>query len=305
MIWLARRLAIGIAVIWAVTTAAFVLGYVVTDPASVRLSLDVNDELRQQLRSNLGLDRPLWEQYSDFIIGLLSLNIGDSFWQHRPAFEVAIERLPRTLILTGAAYLLVLLTAPALGLYASMRAGGVVDRIATIVSMVAVSAPQFWVAYLLILVFAVQLNWLPAYGADELGSIVLPVIVLALPATGRVLLLMRSEGRSQGKQPYMSVARGRGFSSRHLLVGHTLRNVAVALTTFSAWEVTRMIAGYSVVVETVFGWPGIGLMTVSAAKQQDLILLQAGLVVTALLIVAINIGIDYLRSIIDPRIALT
>jgi peptide/nickel transport system permease protein len=303
-VWLGRRLAAAAPVIWAVCTAMFVVAYVVTDPAAVALPLDATDEQRAQLRHNLGLDRPIWDQYVDFLVGLIAFDMGDSYWQQRPALEIVMERVPRTLILAAGAIGLVLVIAPTLALFVSARSGGAIDRIITTTSLVALSAPPFWVAYLLILVFAVQLNWLPTYGSSDWRSILLPMVVLALPATGRLILLMRSEAIGQLRQPYMLVAQGRGFSSSHLLMHHTLRNVGAALTTFGGWELTRMIAGYSVVVETIFGWPGVGELTVRAAEHQDLILLQAGVVVTAALIVAINIVLDIIRKVVDPRISL-
>jgi peptide/nickel transport system permease protein len=301
-IWLSRRVAAAVFVIWAVCTVTFVVTYVVTDPAAVALPLDATEEQRQQLRHILGLDRPIGEQYFDFVRGLVTPDFGDSFWQQRPALEIVLERLPRTLFLTLGAIMLVLVVSPFMALYVSQRPRGIADRLAGGASLMALSAPPFWVAYILILVFAVQLGWLPTYGSTDPTGFVLPMVVLGLPAMGRVLLQMRSEARGQLHEPYMLVAEARGFSESHLRRHYTARNVGVALATFVGWEVTRMIAGYSVVVETVFGWPGIGELTVQAAEHQDLILLQACLVVTAVLIVFINIGLDLVRSRIDPRI---
>jgi peptide/nickel transport system permease protein len=302
--WLIRRVVAGILILWAVSTIIFFVTNVFTDPAAVSLPLNASEEQRDQRRENLGLNRPLAEQYADFMSGLATFDIGESFWQERSAYDIVIERLPNTLRLVGAAITVSLLISIPLGLLAALYEKKFPDGLSLGFSLGTISAPPFWVAYLLIIVFSVNLGWLPTYGDEGFKSIILPAIALGLPSAGRLTQMLRRSTLDELRQPYALTAQSRGFSRRYTIVHHTFRNAGTGFLTLSGWELTRMLTGYSVVIEVVFAWPGVGLLAFQAVEQKDLILLQGAVLMLAALVVTTNVVVDILRRVIDPRVEL-
>jgi peptide/nickel transport system permease protein len=167
------------------------------------------------------------------------------------------------------------------------------------------SAPQFWLGFMLVLIFGVHLNWFPTSGDFEAKSIVLPALSLALPTAGKIAQLMRSAMIDELQQPYILTAQSKGMGGMRRIVHHALRHCMVTVLTQSSFEYARMLAGYTVVVEVVFAWPGIGLLTSQALGDQDLVVLQAIVIVTAAMIVIVNLLTDILYTVIDPRIEAT
>lgn len=303
ILFLLRRLAIGLVVIFLVSTAVFLVTRVVTSPEKAYLPIDASVEQREAVRADLGLDQPIAEQYGTFLGDLVRGDLGDSYWQPgKSTLTLVLDRLPSTLLLNSVAIVLALLIAVPLGVIAALKAGGAVDRVATTVSLLGLSAPQFWLGFLLILLFGVNLQWFPTSGADRPASIVLPALALALPTAGKIAQMMRSTMIDELGRPYMLTAESKGMGQTYRVVRHALRNCTVPVLTQSAFEYARMLAGFTVVVETVFAWPGVGSMTVNALEQQDLMLLQAIVIVIATLIVLVNVVTDILYSVVDPRI---
>lgn len=303
ILFLLRRLAIGLLVIFLVSTSVFIVTRVVTSPEKAYLPIDASVEQRAEVRADLGLDRPIMTQYVDFLADLARGDLGDSYWQPgKSTLALVLERLPSTLLLNTVAIVLAIMLAVPLGAIAALKAGGAVDRVATTVSLLGLSAPQFWLGFLLILLFGVNLQWFPTSGAQRPASIVLPALALALPTAGKVAQMMRSTMIDELGRPYMLTAESKGMGQTYRVVRHALRNCTVPVLTQSSFEYARMLAGYTVVVETVFAWPGVGSMTVNALEQQDLMLLQAIVVVIATLIVLVNLVTDVLYSVVDPRI---
>ena len=303
ILFLLRRLAIGLVVIFLVSTAVFFVTRVVTSPEKAYLPIDASVEQRESVRADLGLDRPLGEQYATFLGDLVQGDLGDSYWQPgKSTLTLVLDRLPSTLLLNSVAIVLALLIAVPLGIIAALKAGGAVDRLATTVSLLGLSAPQFWLGFLLILLFGVNLQWFPTSGADRPASIVLPALALALPTAGKIAQMMRSTMIDELGRPYMLTAESKGMGQTYRVVRHALRNCTVPVLTQGSFEYARMLAGFTVVVETVFAWPGVGSMTVNALEQQDLMLLQAIVIVIATLIVLVNVITDILYSVVDPRI---
>jgi peptide/nickel transport system permease protein len=303
--WLFRRIVAGILVLWAVSSIIFLVTNVFTDPAAVSLPLNASEEQRDQRREILGLDRPLVEQYGDFLEGLVTFDLGDSFWQERPAYDIVLERVPNTLRLIGAGIAFALIIAVPFGLIAAKHEKRVPDGLSLGFSLATISAPPFWVAYLLIIVFAVNLGWVPTSGDEGFKSIILPAIALGLPSAGRLTQMLRRSTLDELGQPYAVTAQSRGFSRGYTILHHSFRNTGAGFLTLSGWELTRMLTGYSVVIEVVFAWPGVGQLAFQAVEQKDIILLEASVLMLALMVVVTNIVVDVLRRVIDPRVELT
>lgn len=291
-------------VVFVVTSLVFVATHVFTDPAAVSLPLEASEELREARREQLGLNRPLIEQYGEFAFGLVTGDLGESFWQQRPASEIVRERLPETLKLVAGSVVVTVILAVPLGMLAAWRERRFPDHAVLGFSMAFISAPPFWIGFLLIIVFAVQFDWVPTFGSRGWASIILPSVAIGLASAGRLAQMMRRAIVEELRQPYAVTAQSRGFSRSYTIVHHVFRNVAASFVTFTGWEMTRMFTGYTVVIEKVFSWPGVGEAALSAIEQKDLILIQATVVVLAGLVVLTNLAIDILRRVIDPRVEL-
>jgi len=300
--WLIRRIIAGALVLFTATSLVFVVTHVFTDPVSVSLPLDASDQQRQMRKELLGLDKPLLNQYGDFAKGLVTADLGDSYWQERPAAGIVMDRLPETLRLVGGAMVVTVLLAIPLGMLAAWWEKRFADHAVLGFSMAAISAPPFWIGYLLLIVFAVQLGWVPTFGSGGLKNLILPSFAIGLASAGRLSQMMRRSIVEELRQPYVVTARSRGFSRSYTIVHHTFRNVAANFVTFTGWELTRMFTGYTVVIEVVFAWPGVGRLAIQAIEQKDLVLLQAVVVVLAGLVVTTNLIVDFLRRLIDPRV---
>lgn len=298
-----KRAVAGAIVVVLVSTAVFFITRVVTDPELAFLPIDATEAQRAAVRAYLGLDDPLLTQYMRFMGQLFQGNFGESYWQPgKAAIDVVLDRLPATLALNTLAMLVALIIAVPVGIVAALRPGSKLDRSMVTLSLLGLSAPQFWLGFMLILVFGVKLGWFPTSGADELRSIVLPALALALPTAGKIAQMMRSSMLDELERPYMLTAEAKGMSMFHRVTRHSLRNALVPVVTQSSFEYARMLAGFTVVVETVFAWPGVGLLTVQAMEQQDLVVLQAIVIVVSTMIIVVNLFTDVLYGIIDPRI---
>jgi peptide/nickel transport system permease protein len=294
---------IGLIVIFLVSTVVFFLTRVVTDPELAFLPVDASAEQRIAIEQHLGLDQPVIVQYGEFLGDLARFDLGDSYWQPgKGALDIVMERLPATLYLNTVAIILALLMAIPVGIAAARRPGSWVDRTLTTISLLGLSAPQFWLGFILVLVFGVNLGWLPTSGSAGLASLVLPAFALALPTAGKVAQMMRSTMIDELDRPYMLTAQSKGLQGLYRIQHHALRNSLVPVLTQGSFEYARMLAGYTVVVEKVFAWPGIGQLTIQALDQQDLMLLQAIVIVVATMIVVVNLVTDLLYGVIDPRI---
>jgi peptide/nickel transport system permease protein len=302
--YLLRRVGQGLLVVLGVTLVVFVVTRVLTDPVDLMLPLSASEEQRQAFAAAIGLDRPLAVQLLWFLGDVATLDLGDSLWQRRPAAEVVFERLPFSLLLIGAGLGLAVLLSVPLAAAAALRPGGLVDRAVVSLGLLGLATPQFFLGLLLIMVFAVQLRWLPTSGTGTAAHLLLPALTLALTPLARFTLMLRSAMVEEMSQPYAKVARAKGLAPRQVIRAHVLRNVSVPFLTLSGWELVVALSGYTVVVETVFAWPGMGFTAVEAIKRGDLFLMQAIVFVVAFLIVLINVGIDVLAKAIDPRIAL-
>ena len=299
-----RRLFQGFWVVFGVTATVFVVTRVFGDPVALMLPLNASDAQRAAFAAQIGLDQPLPVQFWRFLGDILTLNFGDSLWQRRPAIEVVFERLPNTALLVAAGLGLAVLVSIPLGAIAALRPGGVVDRLVVSVGLLGLAMPQFWLGLMAIMVFAVQLKWLPTSGFGTPAHLVLPALTLAMTPIARFTMMVRAAMIDELNKPYVQTARAKGMSLPHILRVHTLRNILVPFLALSGWEVITALSGYTVVVETVFAWPGLGMTAVQAIQRGDLFLMQAIVFVIAALIVLIGIVIDVAAKAIDPRIEL-
>ncbi|SDF28785.1 peptide/nickel transport system permease protein [Celeribacter baekdonensis] len=297
-----RRSLQGFLVVLGVTIVVFVATRMIGDPAQVMLPLSATDAQRAAFEQQFGLDRPLDAQFISFVGDLMRFDFGESLWQRRSALDVVLEKLPKTLELIGVGLLLATVIGIPLGALAAVRPDGLFDRIVVGLSLTGLSVPQFWLGLLLIMVFAVGLGWVPTFGSGSLAHMILPAITLAVPSMARIMMLVRSSVINELNQQYVRTAKARGMPFGRVLFQHAMRNALVPVLTLVGWEVISAWAGYTVVVETVFAWPGLGFTAMKAINHSDLFLLQAIVFVVAVGIVLVNIGLDVLFKLIDPRI---
>lgn len=301
MHYLARRLFHSIFVIVGVMMVVFLVMHMIGDPARLMLRPEATQAQYLALRRQLGLDDPLYVQFGRFLSGLVQGDFGNSLWQRVPALPLVLQRLPATLYLTAVTVILALPTAVVLGVLAALKPGAVLDRVITVLSLGGVSTADFWLGLTLILVFAVQLDWLPTSGYGGPQFVILPALTLAFRPVGRISQLTRSTMLDELTKAYVTTARAKGIPERLVLFSHTLRNAAIPIITLAADEMAALLNG-AVVIETVFAWPGIGILLIQAIEHRDFPVVEAVVFVIALMVVALNLIVDLSYSIIDPRV---
>lgn len=254
-------------------------------------------------RAELGLDRPLLAQYGDWLAGALRLDFGRSWFTGRPVAEELAELLPATLQLAGFAMLLVLALGVPLGVWAALRRNRWPDHLTRGIAFLGVSVPNFWLGFLLVLLFSVQLGWLPSLGRDGANSLLLPALALACMSACVMLRLVRASVLGALGEPHLRFARARGLPRRVLLGRHVLLNAMLPPMTAVGLHLGELIGG-AMVVESVFAWPGIGRWALAAIANRDYPVLQAFVVVLALVFVAGNLVVDIAYTWLDPRLRL-
>lgn len=298
------RLWQGLIVVLCVVVFVFVLTRMVGDPVRVMLPLEATPEQRALFEAQLGLDRPIIEQFVTYVKEVAVFDFGESLWQRRPVMEIISERAGGTLLLTFVAIAFAIVLAIPLGVLAALKPEGWVDRFVVVTSLIGLSVPQFWLGLLLIVFFALQLGWLPTSGAGGFRHLILPALTLAIPAMTRIVIVVRSSMIDQLNTQYIKTCRAKGLAPWRVIWLHALRNSLVTIFTLCGWELIRALSGYTVVVETVFAWPGLGLTAIQAIERQDLILVQAIVFLVAIMVVVLNLIFDLIYRVIDPRIKL-
>jgi len=314
-----QRLSQALLVMAAVSAISFSLFNFVGDPVNNMVGQDATREQRVEIRQQLGLDDPVLTQYTRFIGNVLQGDFGLSYRIKRPVSTLILERLPATLELVFVSALIALVVGIGLGVYTGIKRDTWISRIVMSVSLVGVSLPTFIIGIALIYLFAVHLRWLPSSGrsgAIDLGfwktsllsvdgwrAIVLPAITLSLFQLTMILRLVRAEMLEVMRADYIKFARARGLAERSIYFVHALRNTLVPVITVIGLNIGGLIA-YSVITETVFQWPGTGLMFIQAVDFVDVPIMAAYLIFVALLFVVINLIVDILYFVVDPRIRL-
>jgi peptide/nickel transport system permease protein len=315
--FIVRRLLQAVVVMGVVALVSFSLFQFVGDPVTAMLGQDATEEQRQQLRSDLGLNDPVPVQFAAFVSNAVQGDFGLSYRQGRKVSELITERLPATLELSLAAALLALVVGIPMGVYTALRRKSVLANLFLAVSLVGVSLPTFLIGILLILVFAVMLGWLPSFGrgdtvdfggwgtslltADGWSHLVLPSITLALFQMTLIMRLVRSEMLEVLRTDYIKFARARGLSDRTVYFGHALRNTLVPVITITGLQIGSIIA-FAIITETVFQWPGMGLLFIQSVQVADIPIMAAYLCLIALIFVVINLIVDLLYFVVDPRL---
>jgi peptide/nickel transport system permease protein len=284
-----------------VVTLAFAALRLSGDPAATMLPGDASVEELVALRHQLGLDRPLWLQYVQFLGGALTGDFGTSFRHQQPALPLVLERLPATLELAGAALALAVALALPLGILAAVYRGRLLDVLAMAFAVVGQATPYFWMGIMLILVVSVELGWLPTSGRGGVERLILPAVTLGTHFAASLARLTRTSMLEVLGQQFVTTARAKGLSEWSVVLGHALKNAAVPVVTLIGLQFGTLLGG-AVVTETIFAWPGVGRLAVQSVFVRDYPVVQAGVFVLALTFVAINLLVDLLYGVLDPRI---
>ncbi len=299
--WFAGRILYAGAVLLGAATLVFLLVHGAGDPIDGLTPPGSAPEDRAALARAYGLDRPLPEQYVSFVTRAARGDFGESWRQGRPALVAVLERLPATLLLAGGATALAALAGTALGLAAGARPGSTLDALARGVAMLGQAMPQFWLGSLLILAFAVHLRWLPSSGFAGPASAVLPVLTLAAFPFATTMRLVRAGVVGALGEDWVRTARSKGLAEGRVLTGHVLRNALLPVLAFIGFQAAFLLSG-AAVVESVFAWPGIGSLALSAAADRDLPVIEAFVAVVAVLLVATNLAVEVASCWLDPRL---
>ncbi len=271
------------------------------DPVRLMVSPEATDAQVEIMREQLGLNDPLPVQFGRYVSGLVRGDFGESIWQKVPAMPIVLDRLPATLYLAGVTLAVAVPLAVVLGIVSAIRPRSFADRIVSVVSLIGVSIADFWLGLMLILIFAVQLTWLPTSGFGGLNFVILPAAALAVRPIGRISQVVRSAMFDQMNQGYVTTARAKGLKERIVISSHTLKNAAIPIITMTGDEAASLLNG-AVVIETLFGWPGVGILLIQAIQNRDLPLVEATAITIAVMIVVLNLVIDLTYSLLDPRV---
>lgn len=303
--FLAVRLASTLVVVLGVVSTVFLLIHVVPgDPVEVMLGESATPVDRMALRQALGLDEPLAAQWLHYVSGLLRGDLGTALHGQRPISELLGERVAATVQLGSAALGVSVFIGIPLGIAAALRDGRFVDRVALAFATLAMSVPSFWLGPMLILAFSIALGWLPVSGRDETGAVVLPALTLGLGLAAVLTRMVRAALLQVLNEEYLRTARAKGLQPWKVTLRHALVNAALPILTVIGLQLGGVLAG-AVISETIFQWPGLGLLTVEAIQRRDYPVVQACVLVISLTYVLVNMLTDIACGILDPRVRLT
>ncbi len=317
--WILRRLIQSIFVILAMTIIVFIGVNVIGDPVEILISPDADQAERARAVIALGLDQPLWVQYGRFLWGALHGDLGKSFVFNEPALRLIAQRMPATMELAFTAVLLSIIIGIPLGLYAGLRPNSVAGRAIMAGSIFGFSLPTFWVGLMLIMIFAVQLGWLPSTGRGQTAALfgvqwsfmtrdgflhlIMPALNLSLGNIALVLRLTRAGVRENLPMDYVKFARAKGLSPTRVVFVHVLKNICIPIVTVIGLEFGSTIA-FAVVTESVFAWPGMGKLIIDSINVLDRPVIVAYLMMIVFLFIVINLIVDLLYTVLDPRVRL-
>lgn len=320
LVFILRRLLQAVIVMVVVAFIAFLLFQYVGDPVVFLLGQDATPEQKRQLTADLGLDRPFVVQFWHFLVNAAQGEFGLSLRQGAKVSRLIGERLPATLELSLVAAVLAMVIGLPMGVYAALRRGTVSSQSLMALSLLGVSLPTFLIGILLILVFSVWLGWLPSFGRGEVVNVgwwstgmftrdgwshlILPAVTLAIFQLTLIMRLVRSEMLEVLRTDYIKFARARGLSDRTIHFGHALRNTMVPVITITGLQLGSLIA-FAIITETVFQWPGMGLLFIQAVTYADIPVMAAYLCLIALIFVVINLAVDLLYFAVDPRLRIS
>lgn len=296
-----RRLAFAFVALCGLLIIVFIMARLTGDPAHLYLPETATEAIRQQFREINGLNDPVYIQLYNYLLNSIQLDFGMSLRRNIPAMEAVLQAFPWTLKLAGTTVFLAMLVAFIVGPLAAYRPGSVFDRFASVLSLAAASTPDFWLAIIGILFFSVQLGILPTSGTGGFQYWILPIGVLMFKITGTTTQVIRGAMITSLASPYVKAARAKGMAEWRILFVHALRNSVISAVTV-AGDQTRGLINGAVIVETIYGWPGVGKLMIDSIVQRDFAVLQAAVIVTATCIFLLNIIIDIIYTVLDPRI---
>ncbi|HKH96636.1 MAG TPA: ABC transporter permease [Beijerinckiaceae bacterium] len=320
LVYLIRRLGQALLVVAVMATLVFVAIYAVGNPIDILASPDADDIEKAAIAKRLGLDLPLWQQFGTFVWNALHGDLGRSFVYNAPAVDVILQRLPATLELAMTGLVFSILIGIPLGMIAGLKPNSLFGRSIMSGSILGFSLPNFWIGLMLILLFAVELRWLPASGRgptvtvlgvplaifswEGLKHVILPAVTLALYKSALVIRITQAGTREVMMQDYIRFARAKGLKSSRIVGVHVLKNIMIPVVTVLGLELGSMIA-FAVVTETVFSYPGMGKLLIDSINRLDRPIIVAYLMLTVVIFVLINLLVDVLYAAIDPRIRLS
>jgi peptide/nickel transport system permease protein len=290
-----------VTVLLAVALIAFLLLYLSGDPAMLLMPPDATREQLDAFRHEMGFDRPFWEQFYHFVARLLQGDFGVSWRFQQPVLPIVLERIPATVLLALTALAFSLVVAIPLGVISAVKRDTPFDSASMVFALLGQSMPGFWIGIMLILAFSVSLKWLPTSGFTGPTSIILPAATLGLALVGRNARMVRSSMLEVLGEDYVKHARAKGLSEWRVITRHALRNALLPVVTVIGLEFGALLGG-TVVVETVFAWPGIGLLAIQAVTGRDYPVVQAVILLSAVMFTLTNLAVDLLYTRIDPRI---
>lgn len=271
------------------------------DPAQIILGPQASEEDIANLHEEMGLNDPMVVQFGRFLVGVVTLDFGTSLKDGMPVLDKLLEALPYTAQLTFAAILIAVLIGIPVGIISATKQYSIFDRISTVLAMAGFSTPNFWLSIMLILVFSVNLRWLPVSGSGDLLHLVLPAIALGTQSAAIITRMTRSSMLEVLNQDYIRTARAKGLGNRAVVLKHALKNALIPIITVIGLQVGLMFGG-AILTETVFAWPGIGRLMIDSIRAKDTPVVQGGVIFTASIFVFVNLIVDILYAYVDPRV---
>jgi ABC-type dipeptide/oligopeptide/nickel transport system permease component len=300
---LLQRLWQAVLVLFAVSIFSFLLIFLSGDPVAALIPLNARAEDIANIRHQYNLDQPIFVQYFLFLGKAFSGDMGESFRYHTDALSLVLGRLPNTFLLAGVSIIFSAIISLPAGVLAARYKGRLFDVVASFFALLAISMPSFWLGVILILIFAGGLHWVPASGSGSWQQLILPTITISFFSIGLLIRLIRRSVADTLQREYVTTARSKGLSERTIAWVHVLRNSAIPVVTVLGLQFGALLGG-SVVVETVFAWPGVGWLMIQAIESRDLPIIRAAVLILALFIVLINLIVDIIYTWLDPRIKL-
>jgi peptide/nickel transport system permease protein len=290
--------------LWIVVTAVFVVLRMSGDPAMTMLGPDASEDAIVAFRNSYGLNDSILKQYFSYLRNLATGDFGDSMQYRRPVMELFLDRLPATLELAAASVLIAIVFGIPAGILAAIRRNTLWDRATMFGAFIGQSSPNFFIGILLILIFSLQLKWLPSSGRGDVQQLVMPAITLATGLLAALARMTRSSILEVLHADYVRTARSKGLSSQRVLTGHVLRNASLPVVTMCGLWIAGVIGG-AAVTETVFAWPGVGRLIVDAVSRRDFPIVQTLVLLVAATVILVNLTVDLLYAVLDPRISIT
>jgi ABC-type dipeptide/oligopeptide/nickel transport system permease component len=298
----ALRILLALPAVWLIITMVFLLAHIVPgDPVQQMLGEGARAEDLTQLRHALGLDLSLPVQYERYLTGVLRGNLGESFRYQRPVTEVIFQHYPATLLLASISLLVCAIIGISAGIYAAHKRGQPADRVVSVLTLFGLSVPNFALGPILMLVFSVILGWLPVSGRGGISHIILPAVTLGAALAAILTRMVRSSMIEELSSDYVRTARAKGLSESAVLFRHAFRNALIPILTILGLQFGTLLAG-TIVTETIFSWPGIGGLAVSAIQARDYPLLQGCILLIAISYVVVNLLTDFVYVLVDPRV---